>query len=159
MHGDGYLPSVTSAVLSMMCIRNVAAWAGFALALNLAWEIVQLPLYAIYSTGTPKEIAFALAHCTAGDVLIAVSSFVLGLIATHRPDWPTSRPLLGGTVAILSGLAYTAFSEWQNVYQTGNWSYTPAMPLLFGIGLAPLLQWIVIPPLCIAGMRKRWIAS
>ena len=32
---------------------------------------------------------------------------------------------------------------------------TPAMPLLFGIGLAPLLQWIVIPPLCIAGLRKR----
>ena len=136
-------------------IRNVAAWAGFAFALNLVWEIAQLPLYTIFSTGTPQEIAFALAHCTAGDVLIAVASFVLGLLATRRPDWPMSRPLLGGTAAILSGLAYTVFSEWQNVYQTGSWAYAPAMPLLFGIGLAPLLQWIVIPALGIACMRNR----
>ena len=142
----------------MEFIRNVAIWGALALVLNLVWEIAQLPLYTIYSAGTPKEIAFALVHCTAGDVLIAISSFVLGLIATRHPDWPVSRPVLGGMVAILSGLAYTAFSEWRNVYQTGSWSYAPAMPLLFGIGLAPLLQWIVIPPLCIAWLRKPWIA-
>jgi len=101
---------------------------------------------------------FALAHCTAGDVLIAVSSFVLGLVATRRPDWPMSRPLLGGAIATLCGLAYTAVSEWLNVYQTGNWSYAPAMPLLFGIGLASLLQWAVIPPLGVAWLRKRSLA-
>ena len=132
MSGDN-LPCVTRAVLSKAFIRNAAAWAGFALILNFVWEVAQLPLYAIFSSGTPKEIAFALAHCTAGDVLIAVSSFLLGLIATRRADWPMSRPLLGGMVATLSGLAYTAFSEWQNVYRAGSWSYAPAMPLLFGI--------------------------
>jgi hypothetical protein len=158
MNGNGNLLCVTRVALSKAFIRNVAAWAGFAFVLNLVWEIAQLPLYAIYSTGTSREIAFALAHCTTGDVLIAVSGFVLGLVATRRPDWPMSRPLLGGTVAILYGLAYTAFSEWQNVYQAGNWSYAPAMPLLFGIGVAPLLQWLVIPPICMAGLRKRWIA-
>ena len=130
-------------------------WAAFAFVLNLLWELAQLPLYSIFATGTQKEIAFAFAHCTAGDVLIAVSSFVLGLMATRRVDWPMSRPLLGGIVVTLSGLAYTAFSEWRNVYQTGSWSYAPAMPLLFGIGLTPLLQWIVISPLCIAWFRKR----
>lgn len=132
----------------------MAAWAGIAFALNLAWELVQLPLYAIFSAGTPTEIAFAIAHCTVGDVLIAISSFVFGLIATRRADWPMSRPLLGGVVAILFGVSYTAFSEWRNVYETGSWSYAPAMPLLFGIGLAPLLQWIVIPPLGIAWLRR-----
>jgi hypothetical protein len=137
MNGDSNLPCVTRDALSMEFIRHAAAWAGFAFVLNLVWEVAQLPLYTIFSAGTPKEIAFSLAHCTAGDVLIAVSSFVLGLIATRRPDWPMSRPLLGGTVATLFGLAYTAAREWQNVYQIGNWSYAPAMPLLFGIGLAP----------------------
>ena len=142
----------------MAFVRNIAAWAALAFVLNLAWEIAQLLLYTLFSAGTAKEIAVALAHCTAGDVLIAVSSFILGLIATRRADWPMSRPLLGGAVATLFGLAYTAFSEWQNVYQTGSWSYTPAMPLLFGVGLAPLLQWLVIPPLGIAFLRRRWIA-
>ena len=157
MTGDSNWTSVTREALSTAFVRNVAAWAAFAFVLNLAWEIAQLPLYTIFSAGTPKEIAFALAHCTAGDVLIAVSSFVLGLLATRRHDWPMSRPLLGGAVVILTGLAYTVFSEWQNVYQTGNWSYAPAMPLLFGIGVAPLLQWIVIPPLGIAWLRRRFI--
>jgi len=158
MNSDSKLPCVTGAALSMAFIRNLAAWAGFAFALNLVWEVAQLPLYTIFAAGTPTEIAFAIAHCTVGDVLIAVSSFVLGLVATRRPDWPTSRPLLGGMVATLFGLLYTAFSEWQNVYQTGSWSYAPAMPLLFGIGLAPLLQWLVIPPLCIAWLGNRRIA-
>jgi hypothetical protein len=123
MNADSNVLCVTRVALSKECVRNVTAWAGFAFALNLVWEIAQLPLYTIYSTGTLKEIAFALAHCTVGDVLTAVSSFILGLIATRRPDWPVSRPLLGGMVAMLFGLAYTAFSEWQNVYQTGSWSY------------------------------------
>ena len=142
----------------MKFVRNVTAWAGFAFGLNLLWEVAQLPLYTIFATGTSTEIALAAAHCTVGDVLIAISSFVLGLLATRRVDWPMSRPLLGGTVAILFGLVYTAISEWYNVYQTGNWSYAPAMPLLFGIGLAPLLQWLVIPPLVIACLRRRSIA-
>lgn len=35
-------------------------------ALNLLWEIAQLPLYTIYEEGEPAAIAFAVAHCTAG---------------------------------------------------------------------------------------------
>ena len=81
MNGDGNLPCVTRAAVSKVFMRSVAAWAGFAFVLNLVWEVTQLPLYTIFSWGTPREIVFALAHCTVGDVLIAISSFVLGLIA------------------------------------------------------------------------------
>jgi hypothetical protein len=35
------------------------------------WEAAQLPLYSIWTTGTRKEQVFAIAHCTAGDVLSA----------------------------------------------------------------------------------------
>ena len=158
MNGGSDLFCVTRVAVSKTFIRNLATWAGCAFVLNLGWEVAQLPLYTIFAVGTPKEIVFAIAHCTLGDVLIAVSSFVVGLIATRRGDWPMSRPLLGGAAAMLFGLAYTAFSEWQNVYQAGSWSYASAMPLLFGIGLAPLLQWIVVPTVCIAGLRRLWIA-
>ena len=37
---------------------------------NLAWEIAQLPLYTIWRTGTFGEKAFAVLHCTGGDLLI-----------------------------------------------------------------------------------------
>lgn len=140
-------------------VRNVAAWTGFALVLNLAWEIAQLPLYNLFSSGTLQENAFAIVHCTLGDVLIAASCYVAAAAATHRSDWPVTRPLLGGAVAVLAGLGYTAASEWWNVHYSGNWSYAPAMPLLLGIGLAPLLQWLVIPALGIVWLRKHRIAS
>jgi hypothetical protein len=155
---DQRVTCATKVAHSREFILGLAAWAGLALLMNLVWEVVQLPLYAIYFAGTPREIAFALAHCTAGDVLIAISSFVLGTFTTRRPDWPTSRPLLGGAVVTFFGLGYTALSELQNVYQSQSWSYAPSMPLIFGIGLAPLMQWIVIPPLCVVCLRKRWIA-
>jgi hypothetical protein len=42
-------------------------------------------------------------------------------------------------------VAFTVWSEWYNVYRAGNWAYVAAMPTIVGIGLSPLLQWIVVP--------------
>ena len=44
-------------------------------------------------------------------------------------------------------MAYTVFSEWFNVYRLGSWAYADAMPTLGGIGLAPILQWLLMPAL------------
>jgi hypothetical protein len=54
--------------------------------------------------------------------------------------------------AIALGVAYTVFSEWLNVQILRRWSYTTAMPVLplIGIGLTPLLQWVVVPGLAFA---------
>ena len=54
--------------------------------------------------------------------------------------------------AIVRGAAYTILSEWLNVPIRRSWSYTAAMPVLpwLGTGLAPLLQWLVVPSLAFA---------
>jgi len=54
--------------------------------------------------------------------------------------------------AIALGAAYTILSEWLNVPIRRSWSYTAAMPVLpwLGTGLAPLLQWLVVPSLAFA---------
>jgi hypothetical protein len=57
------------------------------------------------------------------------------------------------------GLAYTVFSEWYNVYQVGSWAYSQRMPLMSGIGLSPLLQWLLLPIFTLMVMRlvqRRW---
>jgi len=58
------------------------------------------------------------------------------------------------------GIAYTAYSEWQNVYVRHAWSYSDAMPLIqvgsIAIGLSPLLQWIVAPGVAFATLRRSW---
>ena len=43
-------------------------------ALNLAWEVAQLPLYRLWQDATPAFKAYAVVHCTLGDVLIGRAS-------------------------------------------------------------------------------------
>lgn len=126
-------------------MKTLSLWAAVAGLLHLVWEVAQLPLYTIYSEGTPREIAFAVAHCTAGDVLIALTTYLLAALATRTLRWPVERPLAGLGIACAAGLSYTAFSEWLNVFVRGSWAYAPSMPRLAGIGVAPLLQWVLVP--------------
>jgi len=49
-------------------------WVVWALMLNLAWEVAQLPFYAFASGTRPLEIAWDVVHCTLGDVGIALNS-------------------------------------------------------------------------------------
>ncbi|MGL1834438.1 hypothetical protein ACKVEX_12605 [Rhodocyclaceae bacterium SMB388] len=55
---------------------------------------------------------------------------------------------------IASGVSYTAFSEWHNVHVAGSWAYVESMPTIVGIGVSPLLQWIVVPLTVIWLMRR-----
>jgi hypothetical protein len=134
--------------------RETLRWIVLAAGLNLAWELAQLPLYMIFREGSPAAIAFAVAHCTAGDVLIAAACYGLAALATRSARWPIESPLPGGMIAIAAGIGYTAFSEWLNVSVRGSWEYAPAMPTLYGVGLSPLLQWLVVPAVTLLIVRR-----
>ena len=143
------------------CLRALGWYGGLIAGANLAWEIAQLPFYTLWRDGTPGTISFAVLHCTAGDVLIAMVSVAIALLVTGLPPWPATGTVRVGFVATALGAAYTVFSEWLNVSVRGNWAYVPGMPVLppFGTGLFPLLQWLVLPPLCLAlagAARRAW---
>jgi len=129
------------------------AWTALATGLNALWELGQLPLYAIFWNERPGAIAWAVVHCTAGDALLAAACYALAGLAARDPAWPRTRPGRGIAVATLAGIAYTVVSERYSVYLAGRWTYAPAMPLVFGIGLAPLLQWALLPGLTLALLR------
>jgi hypothetical protein len=129
-------------------------WSALAFVLNLLWEIAQVRLYTIWLAADRMSIAWALLHCTLGDVVIALALFALAGVALRCADWPALRPWTGGAIVVLGALTYTAWSEWFNVYRAGNWGYAASMPMVFGIGLAPLLQWLILPPLMVGAHRK-----
>jgi hypothetical protein len=134
-------------------------------ALNLAWEIAQLPLYTIWREASAGTIAFAVAHCTAGDILIGGAALVLALLATRAGAPQRWNWLALGVIATAIGVSYTLFSEWINTSVRASWSYSTLMPTLevhgVLIGLAPLAQWLILPPLALylgarsAGRRSR----
>ncbi|MCK6454075.1 MAG: hypothetical protein L6R19_24940 [Alphaproteobacteria bacterium] len=114
---------------------------------NLGWEALHLPLYTVWSPGSPRYLAFVVAHCTTGDLLIGAASLALAWLVLARREWPHRRYRLVAMATIAGGVAYTLYSEWVNVYQWGRWGYSEAMPLVppLGIGLSPILQWLIIP--------------
>ncbi len=114
---------------------------------NLLWETVQMPLYTLWLTGTSGEIAYAIVHCTLGDVLIAAASLGFALLLAGRGRWPRRAYGRVALVTILLALGYTVFSEWLNTEVRDSWAYRDLMPRLpvLGTGLTPVLQWIAVP--------------
>jgi len=118
---------------------------------NLAWEIAQMPLYTLWWTASAREIGIAVIHCTGGDLLLAVSALIASLLLFGSADWPRSRFLWVGGMAIALGFSYTIGSEHLNTARN-VWAYSEWMPILpgLGTGLAPFAQWIVVPLLAFA---------
>lgn len=138
-------------------IARAGLWSALAFVLNLVWEIAHARLYSLWATADRMTIAWSLLHCSMGDVAIALAAFALAGIALRQANWPVFRPWTGGAIVIIGAMAYTAWSEWYNVYQSGSWGYTASMPMIFGIGLSPLLQWLILPPLLTIAYRALWL--
>jgi hypothetical protein len=122
---------------------------------NLVWEAAQMPLYTLWRTGSMQEIAFAVVHCTGGDVLIAAMSLLGSLLLFGVADWSRSRFLPFAAPTVVLGLGCTIYSEHLNTVSHA-WTYSELMPVLpdLGTGLAPLAQWLVMPLLAFAAVRS-----
>jgi hypothetical protein len=138
---------------TLRVLARAGLWAAIAFVLNLTWEIAHVRLYTIWIEADGPTIAWAVLHCSLGDVVIALTMFALAGIALWHLDWPASHPWTGGAIFVAGALIFTAWSESHNVYRVGSWGYTDSMPTIFGIGLSPLLQWLIVPPLIVGAYR------
>lgn len=98
-----------------------------------------MPLYTLWLTGTRWEIAYAILHCTIGDILIAAFSLAVAVKLFGTSVWPESRYGKVAVAAMVMALGYTLFSEWWNVEVRQAWAYRDIMPRLpsLGTGLSP----------------------
>lgn len=118
---------------------------------HAAWEVLQLPLFTLWHEEPPRQIALATLHCLGGDLAIATSVLIGALVLAGRPGWPGEGARMVAGWAWAFGLAYTAWSEYSNAIVRRTWVYTDDMPLIpgLGIGVTPMLQWVVIPALAL----------
>jgi hypothetical protein len=136
--------------------RCLMRYLGAVALANLVWEIVQLPLYTIWQAGSTGALAFAVAHCTAGDILIALAAVAVSLALFGSDAWPKEGYLRVAATATAQGFGYTLYSGWLNTAVRQRWAYAPAMPTLplLRIGLAPAAQWLIVPPLAFWWARR-----
>ena len=126
-------------------LDELRRYAGTLTLLNGLWETIQLPLYTLWREASWPKLFYAVLHCTLGDVAIAMIALVLALLILGNSAWPRDRYVQVAVVAIGMGFTYTIYSEWLNVSVLKSWAYSDAMPQVFGIGLSPLLQWLILP--------------
>lgn len=140
---------MTLPAVSPLQRQTILRFLGAMAAGNLLWEFGHVPLYTLWVEGTWGEIIYAVLHCTVGDVMIAGICLLVSLAVIGRSAWPRARFGAVALATILMALSYTVFSEWLNTEVRGSWAYRDAMPRLpgLGIGLTPILQWIVLPVL------------
>jgi hypothetical protein len=117
---------------------------------------MHVPLYGIWEEGSTADIAFAVVHCTGGDLLIALGSLSAALMLAGSPGWPARRFRAVAALTIVFGVGYTVYSEWLNENVRGSWSYSARMPVLppLGTGLSPVLQWLAVPGAALAAARR-----
>jgi len=119
-----------------------------AVLLNYLWELAQAPLY----VGLENYNSAVLWHCfvaSLGDGLMVLLIVPLGWVVLRQPDWFEQSGVLGYVVMLTAGLVIAVLIEWLVVHVLKRWEYTEKMPLVpgFGIGLVPIAQMLVIPPL------------
>ena len=139
-------------------VRESGRWIAVilvTLAFHFAWEMAQGNLFHLMQ---PMPFWRATAWCaraTAGDLVITTIAFSAAAMSGGL-RWPlTRRHLSPALIFLTAGILITIGYEIYAV-STGRWAYDEQMPQIFGIGLSPLLQWIVIPLLEIAAFRVIW---
>jgi hypothetical protein len=142
--------------LASVIFGPALAWTLWLFALNLVWEVAQLPLYVMGRYPEWPALGYAVLHCTLGDAAMSFASYLIAALVTGAPRWPLHRPLAGLAVVLIAGELFTIWAEWRNVYVLHSWAYAAGMPTILGIGVAPLLQWLVLPALALIILRHHY---
>lgn len=126
---------------------------SWGLALSLVWEFAHSALYVDHGRGV-RHVLWTRLHCSFGDVLILLSAFWATAAVYRSWRWPESHDSAAATLFVGLGFGYTVWSEWFNTTVRQAWNYDPAMPQILGLGVSPLLQWLVVPSLLIFIMQS-----
>lgn len=135
-----------------------AALSLFALPLNFPWELLQAPLYAEMAEAPHWAVVLDCGRATLGDIAITLVAYAAVMVRRRGRGWIQAPSGLDVAAYVAIGLLLTAAIEALSVYWWRRWSYSSAMPLLAGVGVAPLAQWTVLPPIGL-WLARRHLAS
>lgn len=124
--------------------------------MHFTWEFLQAPLFLNMQTVTHLEGIRTCFQATLGDMVIILAAFWVTALVMRTRLWVAQVNWWSAGVFVGTGLVTTAVMEFLSTGTFARWTYDPAMPRipLIGTGLAPLLQWLLIPLLVLWYLRR-----
>lgn len=146
-----------SASASRWRLAPEAHVAFFGFLLNYPWEILQAPFYAGMSEMQHWDAVLECSWATLGDAGLLVGAFWIGAAVQRSRRWMAHPRTTTVAAFVTAGLLATIALEWLATEVWSRWQYGPRMLTLpvLGTGIAPLLQWLLLPPLVIWFVRRQ----
>ena len=141
--------------------RNVSGWRLaavvflIAVLFNFPWELAQSPLYVAM-----PPLPTRLWHCfvaSLGDGVLLLLMWVAGWAVFRQKVWFRPPCAVRYMAMVVGGVVLGVIVE-AAALEAGRWSYAPQMPRVGYLGVAPLLQMVLLPPLTFA-LVARALAS
>jgi hypothetical protein len=135
-------------------IERMLVWAGLATLLHGAWDLLQFPLLTAAFDVDRVRATASLLHAVLGDALLATGFYFIVAVIFRDADWPRRHAKRGAAILATVGVVASVLMQWYRVYYLDLDVYADAMPVIAGIGVLPVLQWIVVSPLAVALIRE-----
>lgn len=150
---------MTKPSVSLALMRGGAAVAGFGLLVNWPWEFLQVPLYAGWSDSAHWESTLICTRATFGDAFIMLVAFAVISAFSGGSQWITDGRMAPRVAWVVVAFLLSMAFEGASIYLLGRWDYSSSMPQFLGLGLSPVVQWIVLPPLTLWLARRHLLGS
>ena len=147
------------ATLTWLPEFNVAV---FALLLNYPWEFLQAPLFDRMADASHWQATIACSLATVGDAVIMLVAY--WIVSAYSGDRGWIVVPRTAQIALFVAVGVTVTVAIERLVLEGlwihQWRYSASMPVLPGIdvGLSPVLQWLLLPPVVIWFSRRQMAA-
>ena len=133
-----------------------AGLALFSFLLHFVWELLQVPLYRDMPQAPHEEAILVCLQATLGDVAIALTAFWLVSAFCRSRFWLLTPSRFQWASYLIYGIAVTVGLEMLATAILDRWQYSELMPVLplLEVGLSPLAQWVLVPPLALWLTRR-----
>ncbi len=126
--------------------------------LHFIWEMWQSRFFANMADMPLLRHSLVCLLASLGDLLIAAVAYAATALLLRR-SWPLRPGWLGPaalwmTISIAFGVV---IERW--ALASARWTYAESMPTLLGVGLLPLIQWIIVPTATLLILRAWRVRS
>jgi hypothetical protein len=126
---------------------------------HFGWEISQMSRYSFSGVALSGYDRFVSDHWTVAmkDGLVTVAIYLLVGILVKNAGWARRFSRQRFMFLLVLGFLWAVGVEYHAIEVARRWSYAPSMPIIpiIKIGVAPVLQMVIIPFLSIFFVRRQ----